>query len=490
MKTYQMWIDGQFVDAESGQTFAAINPATEEEIGRVPLGGKADIDKAVAAAKKAFPAWSKLPQFERSRIMTEAGDILLKFAPELAKMEMLDHGFPYKAALRWGMMPGLNFKSFAEQARYIIGEVAPRRSSAVVYMQYEPIGVCGLITPWNFPLFVAACKLAPCLAVGNTCVLKPPSVDSLPLLALAEALSKTGIPPGVINIVTGPGATAGEALAAHPDVKEISFTGSSETGKRIMALASVNVKRMSMELGGKNPFIVLEDADLEAAAESGVHASLYNAGQICAAPGKYYVHEKVYDQLVKKIVERVSKVKIGLPEDPQTELGPLASQEQRAKVEGYIRSAVVEGARIELGGGRPSDPALKKGYYLMPTVLTNVTQNMKVSREEIFGPVFCFLKFSSDAEVIELANDNVYGLGGSVWSRDTARAMNIANRLETGCVWVNGHLSSEQGVPWGGVKESGFGKEGTHFSLTEYLQLKVVCVDLAHKFPDPANQLP
>jgi acyl-CoA reductase-like NAD-dependent aldehyde dehydrogenase len=488
MRDYQMWIDGKYVNAASGKTFTVLNPATEEEIARVPLGDKADIDKAVEAAKNAFPSWSQMPQAERTRILLKLSDILAEIAGELGKAEMLNHGFPQKAAMGWGWFPGFIIRDFAEMAKSISGEMAPRRSSALLMMQYEPLGVCGLISPWNFPLLTALCKLAPCIATGNTCVMKPPSVACLPVLTLAEAFAKSDMPPGVVNIVTGSGSVAGEALAAHPDVRMVSFTGSSETGKRIMSLASRNVKRMNMELGGKNPFIVLEDADIDLAAESGVHGSYWNVGQVCGSPGKYYIHEKVYDKFVSKFVERASKIKVGTPESPDTQMGPLQSMEQRNIVESYIKSGIEEGAKVEFGGRRPD--VFKKGYYLMPTVMTEVTQNMKISREEIFGPVAVMLKFSTKDDIVSLANDNVYGLAASVWSKDTSKAIKIANELQAGTVWVNTYLSGEPGSPWGGFKESGFGKEGTRFGLREYVQMKTICVDLIQAKNNPANELP
>ncbi len=483
-----MWINGQYTDSVSGKTFTVINPATEEEIARVPLGDKADIDKAVEAAKKAFPVWSKMPQGERTRILMKLSDSLAEIAGELGKAEMLNHGFPQKAAMGWGWFPSFSIRDFTNMANAISGEMAPQRSSALLMLQYEPLGVCGLISPWNFPLLTALCKLAPCIATGNTCVMKPPSVACLPVVTLAEAFAKSELPPGVVNIVTGPGSTAGEALASHNDVRMVSFTGSSETGKRIMSLASRNIKRMNMELGGKNPFIVLEDADLDLAAESGVHGSYWNVGQVCGSPGKYYIHEKVYDKFVSKFVERVSKIKTGPPESPDTQMGPLQSKEQRNIVESYIKSGIEEGARVVFGGKRPD--ALKKGYYLMPTVMTDVTQNMKISREEIFGPVAVMLKFSSENDIVELANDNVYGLAASVWSRNTDKAIRFANDIEAGTVWVNTYLSGEPGSPWGGFKESGFGKEGTRFSLQQYIQMKTICVDLIQTKNNPANELP
>jgi acyl-CoA reductase-like NAD-dependent aldehyde dehydrogenase len=488
MKNYQMWIDGKFVDALSGKTFPVLNPATEEVFATAPLADQADVDIAVEAAKKAFPLWSQMPLFERTRILLGLADLFAQYARELGEIEMLDHGFPKKSAMGWGWFPSISLRDMTEQAKALYGETAARRNSALVYMQYEPLGVCGLITPWNVPLLTACCKISPCLATGNTCVVKPSSIDCLPILTLAKAIEKSELPPGMINIVTGPGSSVGEALALHKDVRMVSFTGSSETGKRIMSLASTNVKRMNMELGGKNPFIVLDDADIDLAVEAGIHGVYYNCGQVCAAAGKFYVHEKVYEEFVKKFVDAASKIKVGPPEADDTEMGPLASKDQRDTVEGYIQIGVEEGAKLALGGSRHA--GLTKGYYLLPTVLVDATHNMTISKEEIFGPVAVILKFSGSDDIIGLANDNVYGLAASVWSKDTAKVMTMANKIQAGTVWVNGHLSDEIGGPWGGFKESGFGKEGTKFGLREYIQLKTVYVDLLGTKNRPCYRLP
>jgi acyl-CoA reductase-like NAD-dependent aldehyde dehydrogenase len=482
MYNFKMWINGKFVEAESGKTFSVVNPATEEKIAELPLGDKADVDKAVAAAKAAFPRWSKQPQADRSRILSKVADVLLSYADELGKLECIDHGIPIDSALWMGHMPGWAIGGAAEMAKNLMGEMGPRSPSALIYMQREPIGVCALITPWNVPLVMAASKLSACLAMGNTCVLKPPSIDSLSTLKLAEALAKSDLPKGVVNVITGPGGSVGEALASHSDVRIVSFTGSSETGKRIMEIGSCNMKQLTLELGGKNPFIVLDDADIDATVRCAVHSSYYNTGQICASPGRYYLHEKIYEEFVAKFTAAAKKVIVGNPMDPKTQMGPLVSSEHRNRVESYIKCGVEQGAKLVVGGKRPTAPPLDKGFFVMPTVFTGVTLDMKIGREEIFGPVACIMKpFSSEDKMLESVNDNNYGLGGSVWTKNSARGMKMAAEVQAGVVWVNDHMLMSQGIPWGGIKESGIGRENTALGLEEYSQLKVVYVDLTGK---------
>lgn len=490
MQTRKMWIDGEFIEAESGKTIPVVNPATGEEIATIPSSGAPEVEKAVAAAKRAYPVWSKKSQNERNAILYGLADICKKYAQDLGKLECMDHGFPLKSAMGMGNMGAMAFRSFADMAKAMNGEVAPRRDSAVIYMQREPIGVCALITPWNVPLIMSVVKLAAALATGNTCVLKPPSVDSLSTLKLAEALAESDLPRGAVNIVTGPGGVVGEALASHPDVRMVSFTGSSEVGKRIMELGSRNVKRMALELGGKNPFIVFGDADIDAAVQCAVHSSFSNCGQICASPGRYYLHESIYDEFVEKFVNAAGKVVVGDPLDPNTQMGPVVSKDHRDKVEAYIKSGIEQGAKLVLGGERPSAPPLDRGYFVMPTVFTGVTLDMKIGREEIFGPVACIMpKFSSEEAMLASVNDNSYGLGGSIWSVDTARAMRVAANIESGAVWINEHLLLADGMPWGGVKESGIGRENYARGLEEYTNLKTVYVDLSGMKNRPWNNL-
>ena len=311
-------------------------------------------------------------------------------------------------------------------------------------------------------------------------MVKPPTVDSLSALQLVEIMEEHKLPPGLINIVTGPGGTVGEALAAHPDVNMVGFTGSCETGKAIMAAASGTAKRLFLELGGKNPFIVLEDADLDAAVAKGVFALCFNTGMICASPGRFYVHEKIHDEFVERFIAESKKVVVGDPNDEKTQMGPVVSAEHREKVESYFKIGIEDGAKLVLGGKRPAEPPLDKGYYVMPAVFTGVTQNMRLAREEIFGPVACIMKFTDKDNVIELANDNIFGLSASVWTKDTAKGIRCANELRAGTVWINNHMGfgGVLPLPWGGYKESGFGKESGLMGLMEYTQFKVISLNL------------
>jgi acyl-CoA reductase-like NAD-dependent aldehyde dehydrogenase len=482
VKKYKMLIDGKWVDSESGKYYTVYNPATEEKIAEVPLGNKKDIDKAVEAAQKAYPIWSKKTTAERCRILLRIADSLRKHAKELTDIDVLDHATPIKIArgVAGGAVPG-HFEAAAEIAKSIMdfGQIKLASSKSITYLQREPIGVCACITPWNVPLMIAG-DLAPALAAGNTCVCKPPSVDSLPVLKIGEILAEDpDLPPGAINIVTGPGGSVGDALASHPGIGIISFTGSCETGKAIMAAASKTMKRLRMELGGKNPFIVLEDADIDAAVNQAAYMTTWFTGMICGAPGRIYLHEKIYNEFVSKFIEKVKKTVVGDPNDEKTEMGPVVSAEHRDKVESLIKSGVEQGAKLLLGGKRPTTPPLNKGYYIMPTVLGNVTQNMTVAKEEIFGPVACMMKFSSEDEVIKLANDNTYGLFATVWTKNIPKGRRFANSLKAGTVRINKPAPIGEGVvsPWGGFKESGVGKSGDILGFEEYTQVKVIGID-------------
>ena len=474
-----MWIGGKWIDAESGKTYPVFNPATEAEIAQVPLGGKADVDKAVAAARKAFPIWSKKSQAERSQIAMKIAALLRDNAEELGRIDTLDHGTPSLRAASRAAGSAQWFEWAAYNARSLMGNTIPASSNELAYLQREPVGVVALITPWNLPLLMIIQKLAPALTVGNTCIIKPPSIDSLQALKFGELLDTLGLPPGTVNIITGPGSTVGEGLASHPGVDMVAFTGSCETGKTIMALASQTVKRLQLELGGKNPVIILDDADVNTAVFSMLMFQFANSGQICAAPGRFYVHEKVYDEFLAKVTAAAKKMVGGDPNDEKTQMGPLVSAEHRDKVEGYIQSAIDEGAKLVLGGKRPTAPPMNKGYYVVPTIFTNVTQKMKIAREEIFGPVVCIMeKFNSDEKVIEMANDTTFGLTSYVWTRDTARGIRFANEIQAGTVVLNNSGSGGPELPWGGYKESGIGKEGSLYGLYDYTNLKRIHVDL------------
>jgi len=479
MQSYKMWIGGKWLDAVSGKTYRIVNPATGEEITQVPLGDKRDVDKAVEAARNAFPAWSKKSQTERSAIMMRIAQAIREHAQELGRLDVLEHGTPIKDAIPSVIFSAERIEYCSQVARGFMGAVQPIKSNVLFYLQREPIGVCSLIIPWNVPLRMIASKLGTALTLGNTCVIKPPSINSLVALRLGKILEELDIlPPGEVNIITGPGGSVGEALSSHPDVGLVSFTGSCETGKAIMQAASQTVKRMILELGGKNPFIVLKDADLNAAVSKAVPISFVNSGQICAAPGRFYIHENLYDEFVERFLADASKIVVGDPADQRTQMGPVVSVEHRNNVEAYIQSAIDEGAKLLLGGKRPEAPPLDRGCFVMPTVFGNVTQNMKIARDEIFGPVVPIMKFSSEDEVLHLANDNTFALSDSVWTKNLSKSLTFVNELQAGYVWVNDHMALSSEQPWGGFKQSGFGKENGVLSLQEYTQIKSVSIQI------------
>ncbi len=486
MQKYKLWIDGKWVDADSGKTFITHNPATGEEVAEVPLAGKSDVDKAVAAARKAFPAWSRKTQAERSAVVSWIAAALTEHSDELVRLEVIEHGATIAHAPSMIKFAAENLELAASGARNLMGKVLPAVPSmgyapnadpnTLVYLKREPVGVCALITPWNVPDLLIASKIGPCLATGNTCVIKPPSINSGIGLKWAEILSKLDMPPGIVNIVTGPGSTIGNQLASHPGIDFISFTGSSEVGKSIIAASSQTVKTLMMELGGKNPVIILEDADIESSAEELVQITFMNVGQNCAQPSRFYAQEKIYDKFVEKFITAAKKIKVGDPSDKDTVMGPVASKEHRDRIEYYIKTGIDEGAKLVLGGKRPTNPPLDKGYYVMPTVFVDCTPNLTISREEVFGPVVGIFKFSSDEEALKAANDSVFGLCASVWTKDYARGLKFVNELQAGSVWINQHMNLVAETPWGGFKESGLMKEGGVIGPEGYTQLKYVCI--------------
>jgi acyl-CoA reductase-like NAD-dependent aldehyde dehydrogenase len=475
MENYKLWIGGKWVSPESGKTFPTFNPTTGEEIAQIPLAGKAEVDLAVKAARKAFPAWSQKMQAERSQIMRDIAAAIRKNASEFTRLETLEHGSVVELASHVPMAAAGNFEGSAQTALAFMDDFVNAVPNIMTYIKRVPIGVAGIITPWNHALIMMATKLAQALSVGNTCVLKPPSVNSLMGLKLAEVLQQVAsLPPGVVNVITGPGSTTGNYIASHPDVNVLGFTGSSDTGKQLMAAASPTVKRLTMELGGKNPVLVLKDCVMDETVKFLALRQCDNTGQHCSGAGRYYVHKDIYEEFVEKFVAISKTVVVGDPADPKTMMGPLASKEHRDRVEGYIKTGVEEGAKLLLGGKRPTTPPMSKGWFVMPTVLVGAAQDSKIAREEIFGPVAVIMKpFSSEEEVVELANDNVFGLCASVWTKDVARGMTFINQLHAGTVWVN-TMALGPGMPWGGFKESGIGKEGGREGHMNYTQLKGV----------------
>jgi len=479
MKKYKMYINGQFTDAISGKTYLTENPATGDIIGEIPLGGAEDVEKAVKAAKAAFPGWSATSTVQRSEIINRIADELSKRSEELAQLDVIDHGTPINLGRMWEHIGVSNLRYTAGAARALMGDSIPMRQNAIYSLERQPIGVCGLIIPWNSPILMVTSKLGACLATGNTCVMKPASISSLVTLAFAEILDACGIPPGVVNIVTGPGGSVGEAIAKNRYIEFISFTGSSETGKNLMASANCNLKRLHMELGGKNPFIVLDDADIDRLAIQAARSTCNNSGMVCASPGRYYLHEKIHDQFVNKFVDAMKKVIVGDPHDEKTDMGPVVSKEHRDRVERYIKSGIAEGAKILLGGDRPVGSLFDNGYYVMPAVFCDVKPDMTIFREEIFGPVGVCVKFSSDEEVISSANDTEFGLCGTVWTKDIKRGLKIASKIDAGAVGVNTGMLVSGETPWGGFKESGFGKENSMYGLEEYTRIKMMVVDFS-----------
>jgi acyl-CoA reductase-like NAD-dependent aldehyde dehydrogenase len=486
MEKFKMWIDGKWVDAGSGKTFRTYNPATGEEVAEVPLADLSDVDKAVAAARKALPEWSARTQAERSTIVNRIAETVRKHKEEMANWEVLEHGIASAHAPDMISFSAANIELAASGARTLMGTVLPQcftmgeppevGVNTVVYMKREPVGVCALITPWNVPSLMIGSKIGPCLATGNTCVVKPPSLNSGIAMRWAQILEECDLPPGIVNFVTGPGGSIGDALSRHPDVDLISFTGSSEVGKSIIAASSDTVKVTMMELGGKNPAIVLEDADVERSAIQLCMIAFQNVGQNCAQPSRIYAQEKIYDKFVEAFVAAAKTIKVGDPFDKDTYMGPVVSAEQRNRIEYFIKTAIDEGARLVLGGKRPTDPPLDKGFFVMPTVFADCTPNLTITREEVFGPVVGIYKFSTDEEALKAANDTVFGLCGSVWTNDYARGLKLVNGLHAGSIWINQHMNLVPETPWGGFKESGLMKEGGVIGPEGYTQLKYVCI--------------
>src|SRR5579885_119625 len=478
----KLLIDGKWVQAHSGKTFDSIDPATGEVLARVAEGDKADIDLAVKAARRAFESgpWSKMSASERGRIIWKIGDLLQENLEEFAELETLDNGKPLSVARVADVPLAADlFHYMAGWATKIEGSTIPIAGPFLAYTRREPIGVVGQIIPWNFPLLMAAWKLGPALATGCTIVLKPAEQTPLSAIRLGELALEAGLPPGVLNIVTGFGETAGAALAAHPDVDKIAFTGSTEVGKLIVQAAAGNLKKVTLELGGKSPNLILDDADLDVAIPGAAMAIFFNQGQCCCAGSRLFVHEKVYDQVVAGVAEQARKIKLGPGLDPSTEMGPLVSTTQLERVTGFLESGRRQGAKPIVGGKRHGD----KGYFVEPTVLVDVKTEMKVYQEEIFGPVVAAVPFKQlDERLLTQANDTIYGLAAGVWTRDVNKAHAIAAKLRAGTVWINCYNVFDASMPFGGYKQSGWGREMGHQVLNNYLETKAVCLAYPDQF--------
>jgi aldehyde dehydrogenase (NAD+) len=469
-----MLIDGEWHDAVSGKTFETINPATGEVIARVAEGDDADIDLAVAAARRAFDSgpWSKMTARERGRLLYRLADLIEKNADELAALETLNNGKPIRDSRNIDLPLVVEcYRYYAGWSDKIEGRTIPINGPYFTYTMHEPVGVCGQIIPWNFPLLMQAWKWAPALATGCTSVLKPAEQTPLSALRLGELALEAGFPPGVVNIVPGFGETAGASIAEHPNVDKVAFTGSTEVGKRIaQAAARSNLKRVSLELGGKSPNIILTDADLDAAVEGSFFGLFWFEGQCCTAGSRLFVQSKIHDEFVDRMLARTRKQKLGDPFNPETTQGPQVSQEQFDRVMDYITSGRETGAHLLTGGHRWG----KRGYFIEPTIFDDVQDDMKIAREEIFGPVMSILRFDDIDEALGRANRTAYGLAAAVWTRDMSKAHRIASGLKAGTVWVNCYDVIDTAAPFGGYKMSGLGRELGEYALANYTEVKTV----------------
>src|SRR5690625_187251 len=473
-----LYINGEYVPAINGEMFDVLNPATEEVIAKVSEAQEEDIDIAVAAAKKAFNEgdWTKLEAAERSHLIYKFADLLEENREELAQLESLDNGKPYEVALEDDIDGTVqHFRYYAGWATKITGKTVNVSPDYLNYIVHEPVGVVGQVIPWNFPLAMAGWKLGSALAVGCTVVIKPASETPLSLLYAAKLFKEAGFPDGVVNVVPGSGQVAGEAVVTHKDVAKVAFTGSTAVGNEVMKKAADDIKSVTLELGGKSPSIILEDANIEEAIEGSFDGTMYNHGQNCSACTRVFVHRKHYDRVVKELADRAKALKVGPGMDPETEMGPLVSAKQQKTVLDYSEQGKAEGARLVAGGTKPCE----KGYFVEPTVFADVEDDMTIAREEIFGPVMAIFVFDEVEEVIQRANDSEYGLAASIWTENIRKGHYIAGKLEAGTVWVNDFGLELETMPFGGYKKSGVGREmGGEYGLANYTEVKSVLVKI------------
>jgi betaine-aldehyde dehydrogenase len=481
ISTLRMVIGGETVDAADGQTFEVVNPATGASIATAPLGGKADVDRAVEAARKAFDepkGWPTWAAGKRGRSLAKLAELVKKNSEELAQLESRNTGKPITSARGEIVGVSLVFDYYAGAANKIYGQTIPVSKPGIDMTLKEPIGVVGLIVPWNYPMYMATWKVAPALAAGNTAILKPASYSPMTALRMGELALEAGIPPGVLNVVTGPGGSAGAAIAAHPGIGKVAFTGETTTGQEIMRLAANNVKKISLELGGKSANVVFADADLERFAAESPYSVFDNCGQDCCARSRILVERAAHERVVELFAEATRRVVVGDPADDKTQVGTLVSFKQRDRVKDYIEIGLGEGANLVVGGAEPDDPALATGAYLMPAVFDGVSNDMRIAKEEIFGPVVSIIPFDTEAEAVRIANATPYGLSGSVWSRDIGKALRTAKGIQSGNLSVNSNSSVHIEAPFGGYKMSGFGRELGMAAIELYTETKNIFIDL------------
>jgi len=481
-KPKKLLIDGKWVDAQSGETFETRNPATDEVLTKVAEGGKADIDRAVKAARKAFEEgqWRKLSCSHRARLLLKLADLIEKHAEEFAELETLDNGKPINESRHVDIPQTVEtFRYYAGWATKLEGETINANSNFFNYTLREPVGVVGQIIPWNFPLLMAAWKLGPALACGNTLVLKPAEQTPLSALRLGELILEAGFPDGVVNIVTGFGPdSAGEALARHMDVDKIAFTGEDKTGRKIVEYSTGNLKRVSLELGGKAPNIVFADADIDAAVLGAITGIFFNQGQVCCAGSRLFLEKPIHDEFINKLTARVATMRQGDGLEETTQIGPQVSKEQQERIINYIKIASGEGANLACGGEAPGGD-LAAGYFVKPTIFTQVHNEMRIAQEEVFGPVLAVIPFSNIQEVAEQANKTAYGLSAGVWTNNVKTAHRLAAQIKAGTIWVNAFNALDPAIPFGGYKMSGYGRELGKHSLELYTNIKSVWVNVA-----------
>ena len=481
---HQLFIDGKFVDAESGETLPTLNPHDNSTIVEVALAGHADVDKAVAAATRAFPAWSRMAAADRGRILLRLADLIERDAEELARLESLDTGHPLRDSRNLDVpRTAACFRYFGGMADKLQGDVVPVEAGFLNYVTREPLGVVGQVVPWNFPLMFTSWKMGPALAAGNTIVMKPAEITPLTSLRIAELMSEAGMPDGVVNMVPGRGAVAGQYLAEHAGVAKIAFTGSTATGRRIVQASAGNLKKVQLELGGKGANIVFDDANLVAAVNGSAWAIFHNQGQACIAGSRLVLHAAIADEFLDKFTALAKSIRIGNPMDAATEMGPLTSAQHRDRVLSYVEVAKQQGGEVVTGGRAPSAPELARGCYVEPTIVKARSFKDRVAQEEVFGPFVTVLTFKDDAEATAIANGTEYGLGSGLWTSNLQRAHKVARDMRAGMVWINSYKRVNPGSPFGGVGQSGYGREMGFEAMREYTQVKSVWVNVDAQIP-------